>query len=531
MNPIIEFDCIINQIPQKAKFRLDYVAGAGFQGHVCRAERIYENDIRENALGESDYDESTPDETQYCIKLCDQDAAPSRRIPYLSDAQLFEELKEISAFPYFRTIYAMNPETEQCPACVLLEHVEGKTLEEYLMGGHPLSTKLHILRQVLKALTYLHHHGIFHGNISLTNLLVRKQSTYEELEGFLPRICLIDFSSANYVGSRAVDKNRTLPVEASPEAELDIFDNLADVYACGRLLCSLIRETEIESEGGISFTWNRMPGIDAGPVRDALAYVIRKACAWQPEERYSSVYAMLQDVEAIQDALARQEQPVKEKDNLFSAPGEKKTEKVPYLNPLPDVRNVSLYLKYWNKGIHPYLPSAYFAGWLYNEEDELKNRIMERCGDEEILCIMEEIFSELESYHKVRIPDAVRREAIQMTRRAHSVHLFGIALIYTLDYACFEVNRRDPALQEFRRERKKTMDGLMQHLSEWRGELGEYDQPEYSRQAQWREEWEKGFSALRALVEKVNPPEVTVEDLYRELSRASGVPVEKLYLY
>ena len=88
MNPIIEFDCIINQIPQKAKFRLDYVTGAGFQGHVCRAERIYENDIRENALGESDYDESIPDETQYCIKLCDQDAAPSRRIPYLSDSQL-----------------------------------------------------------------------------------------------------------------------------------------------------------------------------------------------------------------------------------------------------------------------------------------------------------------------------------------------------------------------------------------------------------------------------------------------------------
>lgn len=55
---------------------------------------------------------------------------------------------------------------------ILMEYVEGRTLEEYLNETPGLKSRQRVFEQLLEALTYLHRKGIIHNDIKPSNLLI-----------------------------------------------------------------------------------------------------------------------------------------------------------------------------------------------------------------------------------------------------------------------------------------------------------------------------------------------------------------------
>ena len=55
---------------------------------------------------------------------------------------------------------------------ILMEYVQGKTLEKFLDGDTPFSTKWKLLMQILRAVEYIHKKGLLHNDIKASNIMV-----------------------------------------------------------------------------------------------------------------------------------------------------------------------------------------------------------------------------------------------------------------------------------------------------------------------------------------------------------------------
>ena len=55
---------------------------------------------------------------------------------------------------------------------IVMEYVEGKTLDEYIATAPPLSSRKSVLKDILDGVDYLHHRGILHNDLKPDNIIV-----------------------------------------------------------------------------------------------------------------------------------------------------------------------------------------------------------------------------------------------------------------------------------------------------------------------------------------------------------------------
>ena len=145
-----------------------------------------------------------------------------------------------------------------------MEFVEGVPLDEYLEQRQPpLSDRLALFNRICDAAAYLHEHGIFHGDLKPSNVMVRADGT--------PK--LLDFGTARLVdGGRDTVESLTrlmmTPAYASPEQMSGLGPSAAgDVYSLGCVLREMLGSPT--------------PAADLAAVRD-------KCLAPSADQRYES---------------------------------------------------------------------------------------------------------------------------------------------------------------------------------------------------------------------------------------------------
>jgi serine/threonine-protein kinase len=236
--------------------------------------------------------------------------SPARRARFAAEQRLLAQMNH----PGIARLFDADTLADGTP-WFAMEYVEGVPLTEYCrMHRCSIERRLKLFRQACEAVRFAHAHGVMHRDIKPTNMLV-------DAEG---RVRLLDFGIAKQLdGLDPSGETRTVyrpmtPAYAAPEQLLgEKLGVHTDVYSLGVVLHELLTdqlpfdlrnlslsETAMLLQQGTparpsaihagSSPAMRAPGKASWPDLDVLCL---KAMHADPERRYSSVEALIRDVD------------------------------------------------------------------------------------------------------------------------------------------------------------------------------------------------------------------------------------------
>ncbi|MHC4926592.1 MAG: protein kinase domain-containing protein [Planctomycetota bacterium] len=188
---------------------------------------------------------------------------------------------------------------------VIMEYVTGPSLADMIQsssGGLGVQKAAFFLKEIAKGLNYLHDSGIVHRDLKPGNIF------YEE-----GQVKIGDYGLSKVINTSRYS-NQTITVGTvhymAPEIGVGKYDRSIDIYALGVMLYEML--TGQLPYVGASPAEVLMKHMNAAPdvsgLDQTFARVIKKAMARDPQERYSTVQEMVEDVfgaEQIQQSMSQ----------------------------------------------------------------------------------------------------------------------------------------------------------------------------------------------------------------------------------
>jgi beta-lactam-binding protein with PASTA domain/predicted Ser/Thr protein kinase len=184
---------------------------------------------------------------------------------------------------------------------IAMEYVEGRTLKELLVarGPSPVGIAIDYTRQILAALHFAHRNGIVHRDIKPHNVIVDGDG----------RVKVMDFGIARAGTSQMTEAGSIIGTAQylSPEqARGAPVDRTSDLYSTGIVLYELLTgtvpftgETPVEIAMKHLSQTPQPPSAVRPEVPRDLDYVVLRALAKDPAERYRTAEEMDSDLERI----------------------------------------------------------------------------------------------------------------------------------------------------------------------------------------------------------------------------------------
>ena len=182
---------------------------------------------------------------------------------------------------------------------IVMEYIDGITLKEYINQQQILTWKetVHLVTQILKALSHAHSKGVVHRDIKPQNMMLLSDGT----------IKVTDFGIARFSNS-----TRTMTEQAigsvhyiAPEqAKGDITDGKTDIYSIGIMMYEMLTGTlPFDGENAVSVALMHLQVTPDTPrtinpsIPEGIEEITLKAMQKQPGDRYQSAQDMLDDIE------------------------------------------------------------------------------------------------------------------------------------------------------------------------------------------------------------------------------------------
>ncbi len=129
-------------------------------------------------------------------------------------------------------VYTFEESAFSRPA-IVMEYIEGRTLDDYLGENPPMSERCRVLGELLAAVGYLHRRGVIHNDIKPENILITRADD---------TLKLIDFGLADSDAHYALRALGSTPRYASPELLLQDsqIDARSDIYSIGILMEQIV---------------------------------------------------------------------------------------------------------------------------------------------------------------------------------------------------------------------------------------------------------------------------------------------------
>ncbi len=235
--------------------------------------------------------------------LC-RDAAAVRR--FEQEAKAVSSLKH----PSLVTIYGFGTTNDGLPY-LSMEYLSGETLAAYLerKGTLDLAQSLNLFCQIAEALAAVHEAGIVHRDLKPGNIFL------SQIDGVY-RIKLVDFGIAKVQaveGRDAMTLTQTgeffgSPLYMSPEqCKGEKIDGRCDIYALGCVMYECLSGVSPFQEQAENQLKLLLAQISSSPapfhtgllLPESLKAVVFKCLAKEPSARYSTVQALLSDLERI----------------------------------------------------------------------------------------------------------------------------------------------------------------------------------------------------------------------------------------
>jgi predicted Ser/Thr protein kinase len=166
-----------------------------------------------------------------------------------------------------------------------MEFIAGEPLNTYLERANPaVAQRLELFEWVCEAVSYLHSRLIIHGDIKPANVLVTDAGT--------PK--LLDFGASSLLAANTgvrgeLTRLMLTPQYASPEQKRGEGPSVAgDIYSLGRLLEEILPDAAKHSD---------------------VRYLLERATAEHPADRYLSVAGVLEDLRRLREGLPLRARP------------------------------------------------------------------------------------------------------------------------------------------------------------------------------------------------------------------------------
>lgn len=175
---------------------------------------------------------------------------------------------------------------------MVMEYVEGKTLEGWIKQHGTLSTSLacSITDQILEGLHHAHYKGIIHRDLKPANIMISNEG----------EVKIMDFGIARIRNSQRLTQHGksvgTLEYMAPEQIQGKEGDEITDVYAAGNMLYEMLSgETPFETDTDYQLMKAKLeqkvmlPSGLISNTNTGLQQVISKSLERNPEKRYSDV--------------------------------------------------------------------------------------------------------------------------------------------------------------------------------------------------------------------------------------------------
>jgi eukaryotic-like serine/threonine-protein kinase len=273
-------------------------------------------------------------------KVMDHDGGHRYEKRFLAEAQVTAQLEHPNVVP----VYALERDPDSGNLAYAMKLIDGETLRvlsaraakaQREPGPTPpdltLDTLIEHFLRCCEAISYAHAKGVLHRDLKPGNIMVGQHHEVYVMDWGLAKLAGLPDDEPSVVLDAKVSDLKTqagsvlgtpaymAPEQASGQGGLGPH---TDQYALGLILQELTTGTVARPRGsaamGVSVAMQglRNPmklGADGLPVRPELSAIVAKATALNPEDRYTSVEAMADDVRRFRsdhEILARPDTPV-----------------------------------------------------------------------------------------------------------------------------------------------------------------------------------------------------------------------------
>jgi serine/threonine protein kinase len=265
--------------------------------------------------------EARDGETRAALKVLREDAADPASVERLRrEAELVGRLAHPSIVP-IREVGSTRPGMGVARPYLVMDLIEGRTLQEAISGGVPRAELLRMLETIAGAVAHAHAQGVVHRDLKPTNILVDRAG----------KVYLSDFGIA-----RAADwTTRITPSDAllgtieyiAPEQVMGPDDRsgpAADLYALGVILYVVLAGRTPFSAGTPAallrrILWDQPSPIEPSPGPD-LEAVVRKAMEKAPERRYASAADFAEELARIREGKPARAREIGSLAGIFRRP-------------------------------------------------------------------------------------------------------------------------------------------------------------------------------------------------------------------
>jgi serine/threonine protein kinase len=231
---------------------------------------------------------------QVAIKLLAGGHRPAWRDRFIRERQLLASLNHHSI------VHVIDAgHTDDGRPYLAMEYVEGVPIDVYAERLQ-LRDKLKLFLRVCEGVSYAHRHLIIHRDLKPSNVLVDSSGQ--------PK--LLDFGIAKLLDetgepTKTIDRLLT-PNYASPEQLRGMAQTTAtDIYSLGAVLYKLLTGNSPHEAGALEIVIGArqipQPTRLSPSLPTDIDYILRKALRTEPEERYASVDAFANDIQALLD--------------------------------------------------------------------------------------------------------------------------------------------------------------------------------------------------------------------------------------
>lgn len=235
---------------------------------------------------------------QVALKVMKEPVAsdPARRQRFLQEARAAAALNH----PNIATVHSIEEEGELGNLLLVMEYVEGETLEHLLQSkygsaGLPAEEAVSLLIPVASALSASHRRGIVHRDIKSANIMCTPDG----------QVKVLDFGIAKVNGSLLETEQLallgTLNYMSPEQARGETIDHRTDLWSLGVVLHELLTgQLPFHSESAVTVLYNIVHTepkefADANPhpqIAPSLREVLRRALAKDRSKRYASAEEM-----------------------------------------------------------------------------------------------------------------------------------------------------------------------------------------------------------------------------------------------